>query len=73
MNERLLTKLGEAWKVSQHLSLGQLIESIDNLVWEMVPTRHTSARMMHVSNELFEQALDQWIHMPAVRQQIKLK
>lgn len=65
--ERILQKLKTAWEVSPHLSFGQLAESIDNTVWELVPNRHCSARMMNIPDELFESTLDLWIRMPAVR------
>lgn len=66
-HQRLLQKLAAAWEATPHLSFGQLIESVDNVVWDAVPQRHVSARLMHIADPLFEAALEQWTNQPASR------
>jgi len=65
--QHLLTKLGSAWEQTPDLNFGKLVESIDNSVWDIVPHRHCSARLMNISDNLFEAALDRWIAEPTAR------
>ena len=63
----LLRKLADAWSATPALTFGQLVESVENVTWDMVPERYSSARLAALPDHVFETALDQWIGMPAVR------
>lgn len=67
MSPTLLTRLAAASAATPSLTFGQLIESVENLAWDMVAQRHVSMCLMHLSDHLFEAALDQWTHIPAAR------
>ncbi len=67
MSPTLLPKLAAASAATPSLTFGQLTESVENLAWDMVGTRHFSQRLMHLPDHVIEAALDQWTHVPAAR------
>ncbi len=64
---QFLAKLAAAWAVSPTLTLGQLIESVENVAWDLVGNRHVSMRLMHLPDHVLGAALDQWTNAPAAR------
>ncbi len=73
MSAALLTKLQQTWAATPQLRFGQLIESVENIAWaelERVHQRECSARLLHLPDQFFEAALDQWIAMPFRRQAV---
>ncbi len=64
---QLLAKLAAAWTASPILTLGQLIESVENNAWDMIPQRHFSMRLMHLPDHVLAVALDQWVNVPPAR------
>lgn len=67
MSPTLLSKLAAAAAATPNLSFGRLIESVENVVWDMIPQRSVSERLMHIPDEVFEHALDLWARIPAAR------
>ena len=63
--KRIATKLEAAWFANSQLTLGQLIEQIENLAWGRYyaanPTRHFTARLSELPDLAFEQGLNDWI------------
>ena len=63
--KRIATKLETAWGAAPNMTLGQLIEEIENLGWDQYyaafPTRHFTARLSELPDFAFEQGLNQWI------------
>ena len=61
----MLAKLGDVWATRPDLSLGQLVEQIENTAWdfyyEKYPTRHFSMRLAHLSDADLEAALNKWV------------
>jgi hypothetical protein len=72
MNVRLIERLAAAWAQSPELTFGQLVESVESLAWSAIPERHVSTRLLHMSNEEFGAACDQWAASPAVRKMFRL-
>lgn len=66
----LLSRLERAWAVTPTLTFGQLIESVENGAWDMVDRRWTSARMLHMPDDLFSAALDRWVNVPVLRKAV---
>jgi hypothetical protein len=58
--ERILTKLAAAWDHAPNARLGQLLESVENVGWDISPQRVAAPRLLWMGNDLFEAALDQW-------------
>ncbi len=63
----LLSKLAVAWEHIPNARLGQLIESVEEVGWDILPQRHCSMRLCNMSDQLFEQAMDRWNGMGEVR------
>ncbi len=66
--KRILTKLGDAWAANSGLTLGQLIEKVEDQGWQRYydahPTRPFSARLMNLPDEAFEAALNEMSTQP---------
>lgn len=65
--QRILAKLALAWDNAPNARLGQLLESVENVGWDMVPQRVAAPRLLWMGNDVFEAALDAWNADPAVR------
>ncbi len=61
MTPRILTKLALAWESQPDVPFGALIEAVEEVAWDLLPHRHCSMRLMHMSDELFEQGVDHWM------------
>ena len=72
MNPTLLARLSTAWAVTPNLTFGQLVESVENVAWDLVPQRYCSTRLANLPDHLFEAALNQWINLPVVRKAVAL-
>lgn len=70
MRSTLLGRLAQAWSATPNLTFGQLVESVENVAWDMVAVRHTSARLAALPDHVFEAALDKWIDLPVVRKPV---
>lgn len=70
MSASILAKLNQAWTLTPQLRFGQLIESVENIAWDLlhqIEQRDYSARLMYLPDHYFEAALDQWISIPFQR------
>lgn len=63
----LLSKLAAAWDNAPSARLGQLLESIENVGWDMCTQRVCAPRLLWMSDELFSAALDKWNADPVSR------
>jgi hypothetical protein len=54
----VLDKLGRLWWHHPDKDLGQVLEEVENLAWELIPTRYTSTRLGELPDKYLEQALD---------------
>lgn len=67
---QILIKLKQAWTLTPELTFGQLVESVENIAWDMfqkISQREFSMRLLHLPDNFFEAALDQWINDPLKR------
>lgn len=67
MSISLLNRLAAAWTLTPTMRFGQLVESVENLGWDLLPQRVSSPRMCWMSDDLFEAALNRWISEPESR------
>ncbi len=70
VSPQLLFKLNNAWAATPQCRFGQLIESVENIAWEMLERdqqRNFSTRLLYLPDHYFEAALDQWISIPFQR------
>ncbi len=61
----ILGKLAVAWDYAPTARLGQLLESIENVGWELsdqrsFPNRTYAPRLLWMPDQLIEAALDRW-------------
>lgn len=63
----VLTKLTRAWEHCPEARFGQLLESIENVAWDIAPQRAYAPRLLWLTDALFEAALDEWNRNPARR------
>lgn len=63
----LLSKLAAAWDNVPTARLGQLLESVENVAWDICPQRVCAPRLLWLGDDLFETALDRWNAVPMVR------
>lgn len=64
---RILDKLAKAWENAPTARLGQLLESVENIGWDMVNPRVHSPRLLWMGDDIMEAALDQWNGVPLLR------
>lgn len=55
---RVLSALERTWRANPHLRLGELLEHIENRAWDIPQQRVHAPRLMWLSDELFEAALN---------------
>lgn len=57
--QRITAKLSTLWGANPNVTLGALIEVVENVAWDgAYAQREFSARLMNLPDEWFEQALD---------------
>ncbi len=64
----LLSKLAAAWDNAPGARLGQLLESVENVGWELCQQRVCAPRLLWMGDDLFEAALDKWNGTPECRE-----
>ena len=73
---RFLTKLETAWTTSPTLRFGQLVESVENVGWDLfergTQQRAYAPRLSQMGDDLFEAAMDCWNASPAARKVVVL-
>ncbi len=76
MSHSLLTKLTSAWSLTPALHFGQLVESVENVGWDLLERaqqqRAYAPRLAQMGDTIFEAALDAWIAMPEMRKAVRL-
>ncbi len=56
--QRITAKLCTLWAANPDVTLGALMEVVENVAWEQCPYRDFSARLMNLPDEWLEKALD---------------
>lgn len=61
----LVNRLTAAWDASPDLRFGQLVESVENVGWDLVTERVCSPRLAWMGDDLFTAACNAWLGVPA--------
>lgn len=63
----LLSKLATAWDLAPGARLGQLLESVENVGWDLCIQRAYAPRLASMGDDLLGAALDEWCANPVRR------
>lgn len=61
---RITSKLETLWLANPTLRFGQLVESVEDTAWDLIPQRVCSPRLMWLGDDAFEAALDRRLPKP---------
>ncbi len=71
--KRVMTKLERAWHAAPDMTLGQIIEQVEDIAWERytaLSQRSASARLMNLDDAALEWALNEWLKGRGVTERV---